>query len=84
MKTLLRHAPTGLFFQATDQWTGNREEALDFKSIGRAVQFAEQAGFSKMELAFISDRLGGWTSVPLTELRATVSVKERRAAILDY
>ena len=77
MKTLLRHAPTGLFLQAIDKWTGNREEALDFRSMSQAIRFAEQAGFTKMELAFESDRLGRWSSVPLAELRSRVSVKNR-------
>ena len=77
MKTILRHAPTGLFLQATDKWTGNREEALDFQSMRHAIRFAEEAGLTKMELAFVSDRLGRWTSVPLAELRAAVTVNGR-------
>ncbi len=77
MKTLLRHAPTGLFLQAVDKWTGNRDEALDFKSMNRAIRFAEEAGFSKMELAYTSNRRNGWTIVPVADLRSASAVKTR-------
>ncbi len=77
MRTLLRHAPTGLFLQALDAWTGNREEALEFKSMTQAIRFAEQAGFTKMELAYESSRVGGWTTVPLSELRSSAPLARR-------
>ena len=73
MRTLLRHAPTGLFLQAKDRWTGDRDEALDFKSMRRAIRFSEQSGFTKMELAFLSNR-AGWTTVAVEALRGRVSV----------
>jgi hypothetical protein len=77
MKTLLRHAPTGLFLQALNRWTGNREEALSFKSMSSAIEFAEQAGFTKMELAYLSNRNGEWATVPVAELRSIGSAKVR-------
>jgi hypothetical protein len=76
MRTLLRHAPTGLFLQAKDRWTGDRDEALDFKSMRRAILFSEQSGFTRMELAFLSNR-AGWTTVAVDELRRSVSVSVR-------
>jgi hypothetical protein len=50
MKTLIRHAPTGKYFQNLDTWTVNRENAHDFKLIKRALRFISKAGFSDMEL----------------------------------
>jgi len=55
MKTLLRNAQTGLYLQSAQDWTGKSDEALDFKTMGQAIRFVEKAGFTKMELAFVSD-----------------------------
>ena len=74
MITLLRHAPTGLYVQAAGLWTGNRDEALCFKLMGQAIRFAQQAGFTQMELVFISDRGDAFTAVPLATLRPGLSV----------
>ncbi len=73
MRTLLRHAPTGFRVQSVDMWTGKRNEAFDFKLMGQAIRFAERASFLKMELVFVSDHLGGFTTVPLVRFGTTVS-----------
>ena len=52
MRTLLRSIETGLYFQGPDKWTNNPDEALDFKSIDRAVNFVETWALKEMELAF--------------------------------
>ena len=52
MRTLLRSIQTGLYFQGPDKWTTNPDEALDFKSIDRAVNFVETWTLKEMELAF--------------------------------
>ena len=57
MRTLLRHVPTGLYVQSAEQWTGNPEEAFDFKTMSQAIRFVEKAGLRKMELAFVSSQL---------------------------
>jgi|OpeIllAssembly_1097287.scaffolds.fasta_scaffold1718140_1 hypothetical protein len=78
MRTLLRHAPTGLYVQSAAMWTGNGDEALDFKLMGQAIRFVEQEGFSKMELVFVSDHLNGFTAVPLATLWSNPSVRNHR------
>jgi hypothetical protein len=50
MRTLLRHQPTGKYFQALDQWTKSPQKAHDFRFIERALRFVTKAGFSDMEL----------------------------------
>jgi hypothetical protein len=50
MRTLLRHTPTGQYFQSLDKWTKSPHRAHDFKFIDRAQRFVEKAGFPDMEL----------------------------------
>ena len=54
MRTLLRNVPTGLYVQSAEEWTGNPDEAYDFKTMSEAIRFVEKAGLRKMELAFVS------------------------------
>ncbi len=77
MKTLLRNVPTGLYVQSPESWTGNPDEALDFKTMGEAIRFVEQAGLRKMELAFVSPQLCRLTEVPLESLRWGPSISRR-------
>jgi hypothetical protein len=79
MRTLLRNVPTGLYVQSAENWTGNPDEALDFKTMSQAIRFAEKAGLRKMELAFVSPHLCGLTEIPLEELRWGPSVSKRYA-----
>ena len=68
MRTLLRNVPTGLYVQSAGAWTGNQDEAYDFKTMSHAIRFVEKAGLRKMELAFVSSRLRSSTEVPLEML----------------
>jgi len=77
MRTLLRHVSTGLYVQAVDQWTGNVDEAYDFKTMSQAIRFVEKAGLRKMELAFVSGHLCRFTAVPLELLGWGRSVSKR-------
>ncbi len=77
MRTLLRHVRTGLYVQSTEQWTGNPEEAFDFKTMGQAIRFVEKAGLRKMELAFVSSQLSQSAAVPLDMLRWGPSISKR-------
>ena len=77
MRTLLRNVPTGLYVQSTEHWTGNPDEALDFKTMSQAIRFVEQAGLRKMELAFMSPQLCRLTEVPLDLLRWGPSISKR-------
>ena len=36
MKTLLRHTPTGKYFQSVEKWTCERDDAYDFGLIAKA------------------------------------------------
>ena len=76
MRTLLRNVPTGLYVQSDGTWTGNPEEAQDFKTMSQAIRFVEKAGLRKMELAFVSSRLCCSTEVPLEILSWGPSVSK--------
>lgn len=80
MRTLLRHVSTGLYVKAADTWTGNPDEALDFKTMSQAIRFVEKEGLRKMELAFVSPRLCRLTEVPLEMLSWGPSVSKRYEA----
>ena len=77
MRTLLRNVPTGLYVQSADQWTGNPDEALDFKTMGQAIRFVERSGLRQMELAFVSPNFCRFTEVPLELLCWGPSVSKR-------
>jgi hypothetical protein len=52
MKTFLKSAATGLYFKAGGEWTPDAGEALDFKSARPAIEFANRAGLTHVQLAF--------------------------------
>jgi hypothetical protein len=55
MRTLLRHASTGQYFQSLDTWTPDRENAHDFGLIARAMKFARKIGLPDLELILSVD-----------------------------
>jgi len=73
MRTLLLRIPTGLFFQGPDKWTSNPAEALNFKSIDRALEFVQTWQIQEVELAFAFNDLGSITRVPLEKMATTYS-----------
>jgi hypothetical protein len=77
MRTLLRNVPTGLYVQSAKAWTGNPDEALDFRTMSRAIRFVEKAGLRQMEFAFLSPHSSRLTEVPLDALRWGRSVSKR-------
>ena len=77
MRTLLRNVPTGLYVQSAETWTGNPDEAMDFKTISHAIRFVEQAGLRQMEFAFVSSHLCRLTEVPMDALRWGPSISKR-------
>jgi hypothetical protein len=79
MRTLLRNVPTGLYVQSAENWTGNPDEAFDFKTMSQAIRFVEQAGLRPMEFGFVSDNLCRFTEVPLELLRWGPSLSKRWA-----
>jgi hypothetical protein len=52
MRTLLRRVSTGLYFQKADQWTPDPEQAHNFRSIDRALDFVRTWKLRGVELAF--------------------------------
>jgi len=76
MKTLLRHASTGLYVQSADQWTGDPDQAYDFRTMSEAIRFVEKVGLSRMELAFVSTPPGRCTRVSLELLGWGASVSK--------
>jgi len=56
MRTLLRHAPTGQYFQSLEKWTRNPGKAHDFGFMARALRFVAKAGFPDMELILSFER----------------------------
>jgi len=68
MKTLLRDVATGLYFQGPDQWTGNTDEARDFKRIDRAIEFIQTWKLDGVELAFSFRGSNDVTSVPVERI----------------
>ncbi len=50
MRTLLRHAPTGQYFQSLDKWTKSPRKAHDFRFIDLALKFVHKTRFPDMEL----------------------------------
>jgi len=54
-----------LYFQSPGHWTNRPDEAFDFGSMSRAIMFAKGAGFSRMDLARVSEQLQAKTAVPL-------------------
>jgi hypothetical protein len=71
MKTLLRHTASGLFFQSSNTWTDNVEQAYDFRFIDRALHYVKEWGLDQVELAFVFDEPQSVTIVSLerTELQ---------------
>jgi len=64
MKTVLRNASNGLFFQGPDKWTNDPAHALNFKQIDRAVEFIAKWNLRDIEVAFAFDDLKEVTRVP--------------------
>jgi hypothetical protein len=75
MRTLLRNGPTGLYVHAAGGWTCDPKEAFDFKTMRHAIGFAEDRGFTGMELAFDSDDSDSLRIVSMAALHASLSVR---------
>ena len=68
----------GLYVRSAQEWTSKAAEAMDFKTMSRAIRFAEKSGFTRMELAFVSEDGECPPPVSLETLRARLSVSHRR------
>jgi hypothetical protein len=79
MRTLLRRISTGLFFQGPDKWTDDPSEAMNFKSIDRALHFVETWSLQEVELAFAFKDTNQVTRVPLERIASHYSEDEPRS-----
>jgi len=58
MRTLLKHARTGLYFQGPEKWTENPDFAYDFRFTERALQYVATWDLTEVELAFSFENTG--------------------------
>ena len=77
-RTLLRNGPTGLYVRCPGGWTGNPDEAFDFKTMSQAIRFVEEEGLRRMELMFVSPHLCRSAEVPLELLGWGASISRCR------
>jgi hypothetical protein len=73
MRTLLRQASTGLYFQGPDLWTPDRGQAHNFKMIDRAVAFVQKWKLRDLELVFAFDDAEDVTRVPIDKMELRYS-----------
>ncbi len=58
MRTLLRHALTGQYYQSSGKWTTRPDQAHDFRYVDQAVRFARQTKCPNMEVDLSFDTAG--------------------------
>lgn len=68
MRTLLRQKRTRAYWRAPEKWTQDLEQAWDFKSVSRAVELVERAGYQNMELVFVFEEPRRLSTVPVDRL----------------
>lgn len=73
MRTLLRQATTGLYFEGPDKWTPHASEAHNFKMIDRALEFVSRFKLRDLELVFAFDDLDEVTTVPIDKMELRYS-----------
>jgi len=70
MRTLLRHALTGQYYQSLGKWTADPEKAHDFKFVAKAMNYARKTKCPNMEINLSFDTPQQAASVRLEELLA--------------
>jgi hypothetical protein len=68
MRTLLRHALTGQYYQALGKWTTNPERAYDFGAVARALRLARQTHSPNLEVDLTFNNAKEAASFRLKEL----------------
>lgn len=84
MRTLLRNARTGAYFQGLADWTPNPREAFDFKMPERAIRFVRDAKLKKVEVVFAFDDPRYNIPIPVDErfgVTNTADSRRRRAPV---
>jgi len=72
MRTLLRHALTGLYYKAQGKWTSNPDEAHHFEVVEGAMSFARKTKCPNLELDIRFDNPMRAASFRLQELFAGI------------
>jgi len=67
MRTLLRHALTGQYYQSDGKWTTNPRRAHDFGMINEAMRFAHKIKSHNMEVNLTFDRARDAAAVRLVD-----------------
>jgi hypothetical protein len=67
MKTILRDAQTGVYYQGIANWTPDPQEAFDFHMAERAVRFVRDAGLERVEVVLAFDDPQYNVPVPVDE-----------------
>jgi len=73
MRTLLRQATSGLYFEGPDQWTDDRARAHNFKLIDHALAFVHKWNLRDLELVFAFDDVEEVTRVPIEKMELRYS-----------
>lgn len=73
MRTLLRQASTGLYFEGPDRWTASPSSAHNFKMIDRALEFVHRWKLRDLELVFAFDDVDEVTTVPIDKMELKYS-----------
>lgn len=73
MRTLLRQAATGLYFEGPDRWTASPSAAHNFKMIDRALDFVSRWNLRDLELVFAFDDVEEVTTVPIDKMELKYS-----------
>lgn len=68
MRTLLRHALTGQYYQSSGKWTTKPEQAYDFLFVTRALNFVRKTKSPNMEVGLFFDDPQQAASFRLREL----------------
>jgi len=67
MKTLLRNAQTGVYYQGIANWTNDPHDAFDFRVPERAIRFVRDAGLDRVEVVFAFDDPQYNVPIPIDE-----------------
>ncbi len=65
MRVLLRDAKTGLYFQESEQWTGQADKARAFKHSAEAMNLARQKQLQQAEVILSFEESAYSVALPL-------------------
>jgi hypothetical protein len=81
MRTFLRHTPTGHYYQATEKWGIDRDEAHDFARVSRAIKKAHKLRMRELEVEMVFEDLEEAPATPFqTFLRGLARARRHSIA----